>query len=249
MAQYCYYNANTNNPIHRVNFNGNTYRKVAVSLSNVTKTFTLETWYSYSASAFPYSYTDYTLHKITNTKSANYTYYYYSGQARYTNNYNAWDTPFETFDLSIYSYKTGTDTIWGFSQRNNKTPVFVLPNFMPFSTSSTTYHWKYTGGDYSISRAIDGRFSVLCTIHAYAGGSMSVPLANHGEETWQPVYGGNGHFALATSFEYSLPSGITNASEYFTELRDSYRYDGTKATAKRAISAGDNPQHFERNTF
>lgn len=42
MAQYCYYNNNTSNPIHCINLNGNTYRKM-----NVNGTpYTISTWYS-----------------------------------------------------------------------------------------------------------------------------------------------------------------------------------------------------------
>jgi hypothetical protein len=44
MAQYCYYNGNTQ--IKKVNFNGNTYRRISVSLSNMTKLFILSSWYS-----------------------------------------------------------------------------------------------------------------------------------------------------------------------------------------------------------
>lgn len=47
MAQYCYYNSNGTNELKKcINFNGSTYRKVAVTLSNMTKTLTISTWYS-----------------------------------------------------------------------------------------------------------------------------------------------------------------------------------------------------------
>lgn len=250
MAQYCYYNGNTASPIHRVSFNGSTFRKVAVSLSNTTKTYTLETWYSYTASAFPYSYTDYELKEVTNTISANYTYYYYSGQARYSDNYQAWDTPYHTYPLSFYSYKSNNSTIWGYSISIEATPVFNLPNFFPFTSTSSTYHWANVNNLHSISRPIDGRFSVLCSMSPYAGGTMSVTLPGHGEETWQPMYATATKTALATTFTYSLTNGITKASEFFTELRDSYRYSGTKATFKHTVSTPtNNSQYFTQNTF
>lgn len=248
MAQYCYYYSNTAptaTTIHKINFNGSTYRKVSVSLSNMTKSFLLETWYGYSASAFPYSYTDYTISTNTGTISADFTYYKYSGQARYTNNYNAWDTAFETYDLSIYTYNSGGSKYWGVSQANGKTPVFLLPNFMPFITTTTTYHWKNN----SISNPIDGRFSVLCTLSAYAGGSMSVPKEGYGETGWQGVYGANGKTTLDTTFTYSLPNGITNATSYFTDFNVSYKYSGTKVTQKREYSISNNSSYFTRRTF
>ena len=248
MAQYCYYNGNTASPIHRVSYNGSTFRKVAVSLSNTTKTYVLETWYSYTASKFPYDWTDYTVATKTNSVSAYYTHMSYSGQARYTNNYQQWDTPYETYTLKFYSYEKNGNTNWG-NLPDSVYPVYYLPGFFPFSSSSSTYNWEYSNGTYSVSNPINGRFSVLCTLKPYGGGSTTIPLEGHGETYWQGVNGGRAYAQLSTTFESSLPYGITEVRDYFTDFDVSYRYDGTKATYKREFEPINNPQYFTRNTF
>lgn len=75
MAQYCYYNNNTSNPIHRINLNGNTYRKM-----NVNGTpYTISTWYSGTCKnaerdvrTISYTYDEYnrTVYRYTFTYSA-----------------------------------------------------------------------------------------------------------------------------------------------------------------------------------
>lgn len=130
MAQYCYYNNNTSNPIHRINLNGNTYRKM-----NVNGTpYTISTWYSGTCTNGVYTVSTYSTRYEA---KSNETYYRYN----ITNSQRGPDTNYYTYSTSFsYStvYKNWTPMAYNSSSSTFKTGLYSVSSTIWLSTPAVT---------------------------------------------------------------------------------------------------------------
>lgn len=230
MAQYCYYNGDSSNPIKRLNFNGNTYRKVSVSLYNVTKLWVLDSWQSCSGN-FPYTYTLYSEDK--NIPKANHTYYDFT----YTLS--------QVYMGSLQPEERGTAEYW-----DDNFSLWDLNNHYTnvYNSTRLTINWtKVSGSVYSRAENVSGnRLSQTITFRQYNGGTQNVQTNSSYTYSKANMVGNSTRY-LEFQFQTSVKpnnGNIAPLSQFYNGFADEV---SGKSTTRYGYN--ENPGVFNWNTW